>query len=460
MQRQSIDSRGPDDTPHRVGVPSACRRSWCRWVLTVLLCAPAVGEAQVPDGRTVSNTVAFTLADAASLVRRQHPMLVAAGGRRQVTSGAARQEGAIPNPVLEWRKENYGSPLPRDEFLSATLPVDLYGRRFALRAASGFSSRRAVSDSAITARDVEHTVARAYWLSALANALRIAATAQRLVIDTIARIESERARQGAVSGGSALRAQLEADRARLSESAARADVERARGALARALALPIDSVPVPTDSLLPGTVDVLPSLAALLDLARARRSELRSARSQVDEASKRQLAERLGMLPALGMQVGSKRTSGYQTGTMQVGLTIPFFDRNGGNRERARGEMLIATAQLRDVHAMIDADVTAAARAYSLLLADYAPAVATGPAAADTGLRTLDARGATVARIAATAYREGAIPLFELLDAERVRAEVRVATLRAAADVQLARLDLLRALGLPVESGRVLLPPQ
>ncbi len=428
-------------------------------MLVVCCAATSPLHAQVRPARAPNaGDPPFSLADATALVRRQHPMLVAAGGRRQVSSGIARQEGAIPNPVVEWRKENYGSPLPRDEFVSATLPVDLYGRRFALRSASAFSSQRALSDSATAARDVEYIAARAYWHTALATALRAAATAQRLVIDTIARIESERARQGAVSGGSALRAQLEADRARLGEASARADAERARGQLARALALPMDSVPAPTDSLMPGATDTVPALAALLDVARARRSELHAARSRVDEAGRRQLAERLATLPALGVQVGSKRTSGFQTGTMQVGVAIPFFDRNGGNRERARGDLLIATAELREAHATIDAEVTAAASAYTVLLQAFPRDLAT--AGATSGLTALDARGGTVAHIAVTAYREGAIPLFELLDAERVRAEVRVAVLRAAADIQLARVDLLRALGLPVASTRVPLTSQ
>jgi outer membrane protein TolC len=75
-------------------------------------------------------------------------------------------------------------------------------------------------------------------------------------------------------------------------------------------------------------------------------------------------------------------------------------------------------------------------------------------------MRDLDRRGSAVASIAATAYREGAIPLFELLDAERVRAEVRIAALRAATEVHVARLDLLRAIGLPIDSARLIPSPQ
>ncbi len=413
------------------------------------------GQAGAPSAASAAPKP-FSLADAAGLARRQHPLLSAAGGRRQVATGSARQEGALLNPVFEWRKENYGSPLARDEFLSATLPVDVYGRRVALRSASSFAAARARSDSSTTARSVEFDVARAYWRTALAAALRQAAADQRARLDTIARIESERAAQGAVSNGAALRARLEVDRARLTDAAARAEFERARADLARALALPFDSVPAPTDELRVDAAAVVPPLAELLTLARARRSELSAARARAQEVTKRQFAERLGSLPALGVQVGSKRTSGYQTGTVQVGVSLPLFDRNSGNRERAEGDVLIAVGELRAAETAVDAEVAGAYHAFGTLLAEYANAVGIDR----TGMNEIDTRGATVAGIAVSAYREGAIPLFELLDAQRLRADIRIAALHAAADVQMARLDLLRAIGLPIDSARFLLPTQ
>jgi cobalt-zinc-cadmium efflux system outer membrane protein len=420
-------------------------------VSTLMLVWSAAMGAQAPALERAAPAASFSLADAAAQARRQHPLLMAAGGRRQMATGAARQEGALPNPVFEWRKENYGSPLPRDEFISAGMPVDLYGRRMALRAAGGFAATRALSDSATLARQVEFDVARAYWRTALAEALRAAAAQQRAAFDTIARIEQERATQGAVPVGSAVRARLEADRARLAESAARAELDRARGDLARAMAMPFDSVPQPTDTLGIAAVESVPALEALLPIARAQRSELRAAQSRLDESMRRQLAERLGTLPAVGVQAGSKRTSGYKTGTLQIGVAVPFFDRNGGNRQRAHGEVLVAGGELREAQAAIAAEVTAAWRAYRTLLSEY-------DRSTSGDLRDLETRGGTMATIAATAYREGAIPLFELLDTQRVRSEVRVAALRASADLRLARLDLLRALGLPVESPRFLLP--
>jgi len=395
----------------------------------------------------------FTLADAAAIARRQHPLLTAAGGRRQVATGIARQESALPNPVFEWRKENLQNTLNRDEFVSVGLPVDLYGRRMVLRSASALVASRSRSDSSTTARDVEYDVARAYWRAALAFSLYDATVAQRLAFDTIARIETDRARQGQVPNVSAMRARLEADRARLAQLGARAELERARGDLARALAIPFDSVPRPTEPLqVDSSTTVLPMLDALLTLARAQRSELLAARARVDETSRRRRAERLGTLPAVGVQVGNRWSSGVLTNTVQVGVALPFFDRNGGNRERARGEQLIAEGDLRAAQSAVDAQVMSAYRAYRVLIEAYDRTADAGFGA--EGLGALAVRSSEVAGISGVAYREGAIPLFELLDAERVRADVRSAALRAAADVHMARADLLRALGLPIDGTR------
>jgi outer membrane protein, heavy metal efflux system len=431
--------------------PVATKYAWR--VTTAMVLAMFV--APVLRGQGAMRARRFSLADAAALARTNHPLLNAAGGKRRAVIGMARQDAALPNPTLEWRKENLSSPLQRDEFVTAALPLELYGRRLALRAAGSAATQRATSDSTTTARLVEFDVARAYWRTALALALRDAASAQRQAVDTIARIEADRAKQGAVPEGAALRARLEADRARLAEAAAGAELVRAHGDLARALAMQTDSVPLPTDHVAAGAASTSADAASLIAFANAHRPELLSARARVDETNRRQRAERLGAFPALGVQIGSKRTAGYQTGTVAVGVAVPLFDRNGGNRQRARGEVMVADGELRSLESAIAADVTSAARAYELLARAY---VATASSANGDG--DFDTRGRTVADIAIAAWREGAIALFEVLDAERLHGEVRSAALRAAVDVRLARLDLARALGisatdpLPTETAR------
>ena len=74
-------------------------------------------------------------------------------------------------------------------------------------------------------------------------------------------------------------------------------------------------------------------------------------------------------------------------------------------------------------------------------------------AARPAGAGALYEGGAEVARIADASYREGAITLMELLDAERANADLRAALARWTADVALARMEVNRALGAPIEEG-------
>ena len=106
---------------------------------------------------------ALTLTDAVRLAGTVAPAAQAAAGRRAETVGRARTEAQWANPTLELRRENQGAPIPYDDFATLTLPVDLTGRRFALRSALGATRERAVADSINTMRSSEFAAARAWW---------------------------------------------------------------------------------------------------------------------------------------------------------------------------------------------------------------------------------------------------------------------------------------------------------
>jgi outer membrane protein TolC len=88
----------------------------------------------------------------------------------------------------------------------------------------------------------------------------------------------------------------------------------------------------------------------------------------------------------------------------------------------------------------IEAEVASAIEVYRRLM-EAAPA----------GEPDLAERGAEVAAIAEMAYREGAATLVELLDARRAHADARAAAATRAAELALARIELARALGAPLE---------
>lgn len=402
--------------------------------LALLVLAPPALRAQHAPADTL------TLAGAVALARAHHPAIAAAAARRHVLVGRARQDAAFTNPTFEWRRENLGSPLDRDEFATVLLPIDLTGRHLALRGAVRSAAGRAAADSQVVAREVEAGAARAYWRAALARELLASATVQRDAAERIALFTSARARDGAVAGVDATRMRVERQRARLAEGAARAEWERARAELSRATGVSADSLPPPAP-LAPetGALAVGPEVSAAQAIALVNRPELAALRATVAEARQRATAESRGVLGDVVLQFGIKHTAGYDTRVVGVAVPLPLFDLNSGARERAAGELRVAEAELRAAELAVRAEVAGAVASYRELLA-------TSAGAGDALL----AQGDEVARVAEAAYREGGTSLLELLEAQRARAELRSAALRWSADVRLARLELARATGAPL----------
>lgn len=398
--------------------------------LMVLLLAPASAWGQGGE---------LTVAGAVEIARTHGPLAQAAQARRMIARGRARNDGAFPNPVLEWRRENLVSTLQPDIFATVQLPVDITGRRFAVRSAGSALAARGVADSSETARTFEATVVRAYWRAALAAELLAVASEERKAREEVARFDANRFREGAVAEVAAIRTRLESDRARIAEASARAEAERARGDLARLLGVPGDSLP-PLRSLEPlASVVAVPEEGAAIARALVQRSDLTAFRYAAREAEHRASAERRGVIPDLQVVSGYKQTSGVNTGVLGVLVPLPLFSRNEGARERTGGEQIVARAELRDAELRVRGEVVAAVRG----LAAMRDALAAGTAG-------IEDRATEVAQIAEGAYREGAISLMELVEAQRARAESRAAALRWTVELHLATLELNRALGAPL----------
>ena len=385
----------------------------------------------------------LTLRDALATARVHSPLLTAASGRVAAAAGSARQMGAMPNPVVQLRREHWSSPLAYDDYATFTIPVDVTLRRSALRAAGRSEVAASLADSAVAARELEAMVTTSYVQSALANELASIAADRARALEGMAEYESTRFREGAVAEGVALRTRLESDRARLELATARAGAARARASLARAMGIPPSDTnaiaSLPARQLQNGQLPVAdPTIATAL----ARRPELAAAERRVTAARSMVGAAWRATLPDVGVELGTKRTGGYNTGVAAISIGLPIFDRGSGARQQARAEQQIAEAELRSANDRVAAEAAGSMRAYGELLA-----------ARPAGAGALYEGGAEVARIADASYREGAITLMELLDAERANADLRAALARWTADVALARMEVNRALGAPIEEG-------
>ena len=365
--------------------------------------------------------------------------------------GAAHQDGAFANPVIEYRRENLGSTLQRDIFFTLYVPLDLAGRRLGLRAAGRSAIARATADSIVLARAVEAGAARAFWRASLARGLLQLTAEQRDAFEAIAQYTETRLKEGAIAEQAAIRTRLEGDRARVAEGAAQAEWQRAQADLARAVGVSVAELP------LVAPLDVLPAEARMairlaagpsdaLDRriaeAVARRPETAALRAASRQASQRLGAERRSIFPEPTLQIGTKQTTGIGTRVIGLSMPIPILTQNGGARERARGEQLTAEAELRDAENTIAADVLGSYHALLALTASTTDSTRSH--------RPLEQSAADVAQIAEAAYREGGATLLELLEARRAAAEARALTLRWTADIHLALLDFTRAIGAPL----------
>jgi len=421
----------------------------CIGVLFALLLASTTADMRAQSAPATP----FRVSDAIAMVRANHPLLAAAGGRRMAIAGTVRQEGAFTNPTLEYRRENLGSTLDRDIFFTLYVPVDLAGRRLGLRAAGRSGIARAVADSMTVARQVEVGAVRAYWRAALAGALLDVAVEQRTAFDGIAEYTATKLREGATAEQAAIRTRLEADRARIAEGTARAEWQRARASLAQAVGAPASVVPMPPALAVLTSADLATAIAveqlsgasdSLVADALMRRSEVAALQAALRQAGQRLGTERRSILTEPVVQLGTKKTGGIDTRVIGIGMPLPVFAQNGGARERARGEQLAAEADLREVRQLIAADVIGSRQALAELVA-AAPGTAVGTL---PGNMTRDA--ADIGVIAEAAYREGGSTLLELLEARRASVESRAVALRWTADIHLALLDYRRALGTPL----------
>lgn len=434
---------------------SRARRRTLRRVMVALL-ATLVSVAR-PVGAQASAPAELSLASALALAQRQSPLFERVEARYGIARGDVRTAGQWPNPTLEYRRENLGSPLLPDEFVTAYIPIDVTGRRVQLARATRRGTARALAERDAAQQDAALTIARAWVAAVLAAELAQVTAQQHEAADEIARLEAVRAGEGVSSEAAARRTRVEATRLAHLRALAEARAVQERGALATALGVPdtqLPALPLSRDgrsALASATVDAslraaLDTLSTLdLEALRARaladRAELRAASLAREEASFRQAVERGGVLGDWQLQGGSKLTGGFFTGQIGLAVPIPIFHRNGGARERSAGEVRDADALSRTTALAVEADVRAAHDALRRLRT-LGTAAQESPADADV-----------IADAARVAYAEGHMTLLELLDAQRAAADARTLARQYAADLLLARLTLARAVGAPILPG-------
>ena len=408
----------------------------------------------------------LTLAMVLKSASRAHPLAIAAEGRLQAARGSRSTAGTIANPVLTYQVENTPFPgragsagLERETFASATLPLEPFWQRGARVARANSDVQAAEAELIQTRRMVTLDAARAFHRTALAQASVSATGAVVSGLDSLVRFTSIRVREGAAAEGDLLRLQVERDQIATEEALQAAEFAQARAALLSfliddsvdAATGALDDIRVTDDATVTADAGPLASLASLASLAglsgrRARdtlamralgvRPDVLAARARARAAASEVSVQRALTVRQLGATFGSKSVAGTTSMIAGLSIPLPLFDRNRGEVQRALGERTAAEQELRWSERRAGAEVRGAYDAASILTARV------------TALqRDFLARAESSRRVALAAYREGAVPLLQVLDATRTLADARLIYLRARYAQQDALLALYVAAG-------------
>jgi cobalt-zinc-cadmium efflux system outer membrane protein len=153
----------------------------------------------------------------------------------------------------------------------------------------------------------------------------------------------------------------------------------------------------------------------------ARRADVKAARAILEQARSNARLQDVAARPDLNVTFGYKRTqlpdtaAGVNTALASVRITLPWMDKNQGNREAAEAEVRRARQQLAAIEADIRADYYGALQDFKMRRAEF-----------ETMLQPLREHAASIAQISAAAYAEGGTDLLRLLDAERARLDADI----------------------------------
>jgi outer membrane protein, heavy metal efflux system len=417
--------------------------------------------AQAPAPATTSPPL--TLGVVLERVALQHPLLAATRAQIRSAEGSRRIAAVLPNPVFAYQLENVrlpgGEPVPmdREAMATATIPLEFIYQRSARVRRANADLRAAQAEAQTERQRLAIDATRSYYETALAQVELSTARDLAAWLDSLVEYNRTRSREGVTAEAHLIRSQLERDRAWAEVTMQEVQLAHARAELAGFLgdsAGPMSASLGPVVTISDEPLPLPPGLASIPALLE-RRPEVRAARERVAAASSGVGVARSFLVREFGAMVGLKRTEGTSSLMAGVSLPIPIFDQNRGDVARARAERDLAQAELANTERTIGAEIRGALEA-ARLLSNRAQLLA----GTRTGQPVRFLQQASEARrISLGAYREGAVPLLQVLDAARASGEARVTYYRTLFAQHQSIIGLLTAQGTDLFSAIPTLGP-
>jgi len=356
-------------------------------------------------------------------VAARYPSLEAARARIRAARGSRSTAGTLGNPMLTYQVENAplpgraAPPMDREMMLMATLPLEPLYQRWSRVNGANADIRAAEADAQADRQRIELDATRTFYRMARAQVALAAARDLTAWLDSVVAYNRTRVKEGVAAEADLIRSELERDRADADATMQEAELARARADLSVFLG--------DNPATAPFLVAALDAPLGLPDVGLASRAgsarpDIRAARERVAAAAAGVATERTNLIRQLGLTVGTKRTSGTTSLIAGVSMPFPLFDQNRGAIARAAADREAAAFELAAQERIGRAEIVGASES-ARLLTERARVLA-GDARGQGYL----ARADEARRIALGAYREGAVPLIQVIDAARAWGEAQL----------------------------------
>ena len=381
----------------------------------------------------------LSLREAVEKALQSRASLKAEAERVTAAEGLEKQAKLLPNPSFEFQNENLrpGQTYTKDVDTLAMIstPLDVLGKRKQRIALAAEGVNRAQADRNLARSQVVQRVKFAYWTARGSQEILEVLKSTNDNFQKIVDYNAAQFSQGAIAEQDLLRVRLEAERLQITREAALIEAGRDRAELLRQMGQSgLTTLLTLTEPLAP-TEAVTPLSAEQVVQNRA---EIKAARAAVEQARANVRLQEVSARPDMNLLAGYKRTelpdttTGVNTAMVAFRITLPFADRNQGNRQAAEAEVRRQQQLMAEAEAQVRADYYGALDEYRLRHIEV-----------DNALAPLREHAANISTIANAAYTAGAVDLLRLLDAERARLEADLMWTRGIVDYRqsIARLE-------------------
>ena len=418
-----------------------------QWLLVISFALPlATSSAGAIQAQTAQEQ-RLTLGGAVERARRSHPLIVAAKQRVAIAEAEKLESGLKPNPSLTVSGENFPlGPAPKgfefgsgvDWFAVYTQTFETGGKRNLRVSLAEHNLEVAQGEASAVERRVVFEVKVAYQRVASAR-LRVELVRENHAgLSQLAGLNEVRVKEGYIAEGDLIKARLEAQRVEFQLRRAGLEYVRTKIELLRAMgASSFEEGELSFEIAEELNFQPVSINTTLLREAAMRLPQVQTAQSRVERAQSLLRLEQARVRPDITASVGYKRNGPDNALYAAVSAPLPLYNRNQAQIARAQAEVEAARAELQYAHNTVLAELAAARRAVEFNQKQVESLRAEFLSLAD------ESRSVSLA-----AYREGAVDLLVLLDAQRVRSQAQELYFQAIFDYQLAIHELERAAGI------------